>query len=128
VTRPPEPTELLFSRGGQLGQRFVGVLTDGADWGLYHVGNDDTLNDVSRFELSATTLDTDALTVWLEGALATVEAIQPTPKEIERRLGSVSSSHALDYAELSSLYAAHADDPTVRLKRELWARLARRSL
>jgi SAM-dependent methyltransferase len=112
-------------RAQQLGQRYVGVLTDGADWRLYHLGADEALHEVARFELSATAPDAEALTVWLEGALATVEAIQPTPKEIERRLGSVSSSHALDYAELSSLYAAHEDDPTVRLKRELWARLLR---
>lgn len=112
-------------RAKQLGQRYVGVLTDGADWRLYHLGTGDELHEVSRFELSVTAPDTDALTVWLEGALATVDAIQPQPKEIERRLGALSSSHALDYAELLSLYAAHAEDPTVRLKRELWARLLR---
>ena len=106
-------------RARQLGQRYVGVLTDGADWRLYHLGADEALHEVSRFELSPTAPDAEGLTVWLEGALATAEEIQPTPKEIERRLGARSSSHALDYAELTSLYAAHADGPTVRLKREL---------
>lgn len=112
-------------RARQLGQRYVGVLTDGADWRLYHLGGDEALHEVARFELSPNAPDVEALTVWLEGALATVDAIRPTPKEIERRLGALSSSHALDYAELTSLYAAHEDDPTVRLKRELWARLLR---
>jgi hypothetical protein len=60
--------------------------------------------------------------VWLEGVLG-IAAIVPTPTEIERRLGAASSGHAIDYAELGKLYARHRDIPTVRLKRELWARL-----
>lgn len=108
----------------ELRQRYVGILSDGADWRLYNLGADDALHEVSRLELSPAT-DAETLTIWLEGALATVEAIQPTPKEIERRLGSQSSAHALDFAELASLYARNRDNPTVRLKRELWARLLR---
>lgn len=112
-------------RAQQLGQRFVGVLIDGAEWRLYHLGTDEALHEVSRFELSPTAPDPEALSVWLEGALATVDAISPTPKEIERRLGARSSAHALDYADLAALYDAHRDDPTVQLKRDLWARLLR---
>jgi SAM-dependent methyltransferase len=112
-------------RTQQLGQRYVGVLTDGADWRLYHVGPDDALLEVSRFELSATAPDADALAIWLEGALATVDAIPPTPREIERRLGALSSAHALDYTELAALYEANREHPTIQLKRELWARLLR---
>jgi SAM-dependent methyltransferase len=111
-------------RANQLGQRYVGILTDGADWRLYNLVLDE-LHEVARFELSATSPDVEGLTVWLEGALATVEAIRPTPKEIERRLGATSSAHALDSAELRALYDANRDNPTVRLKRELWARLLR---
>jgi SAM-dependent methyltransferase len=112
-------------RATQLGQRYVGILTDGADWRLYHLSSDDALHEVSRFELSPTTPDHEALTIWLEGALATVKAIKPTPREIERRLGAVSSAHALDYADLAALYAEHRENATVKLKRELWARLLR---
>jgi hypothetical protein len=112
-------------RSHRLGQRYVGILTDGADWRLYHVGPDDALHEVSRFELSPTAPDAEALAIWLEGALATVEAIRPTPREIERRLGARSSAHALDYAELAALYEANREHPTVKLKRELWARLLR---
>ena len=67
----------------------------------------------------------EGLVVWLEGALATAEAIAPTPKEIERRLGASSSAHALAYAELHRLYDKNRADPTVVLKRQLWARLLR---
>lgn len=112
-------------RAAQLGQRYVGVLTDGADWRLYNLMPQDTLEEVSRFEVSATAPNVAGLLVWLEGALATVEAIKPTPTEINQRLGALSSAHALDYAELHALYDANRDHPTVKLKRELWARLLR---
>jgi SAM-dependent methyltransferase len=107
-----------------LAQRYAGILTDGSEWRLYHL-TDDALEEVAAFELSPTTADAEGLIVWLESALATVEAIAPTPREIERRLGAGSSGHALAFAELERLYAKNRDNPTVRLKRELWARLLR---
>ena len=65
----------------------------------------------------------DQLFTWLEGVLATGQQIVPTPQEIERRLGADSRSHALDYADLSALFAANREHPSVALKRELWAKL-----
>lgn len=115
----------VADRARQVGARYVGILTDGADWRLYHLAPDEALHEVSRFELSASNPDAEGLTIWLEGALATVEAIRPTTREIARRLGSLSSAHAIDYAEVASLYQANRDHPTVQLKRELWARLLR---
>lgn len=107
-----------------LAQRYAGILTDGTEWRLYHLA-DDELEEVSYFELSPATADAEGLAVWLEGALATVEAIAPTPREIERRLGAGSSAHALAYAELERLYVRNRENPTVILKRQLWARLLR---
>jgi hypothetical protein len=80
---------------------------------------------VSRFELTVANPDAEGLTIWLEGALATAQQIKPTPREIERRLGARSSAHVLDYADLETLYLRSRDDLTVKLKRELWARLLR---
>jgi hypothetical protein len=102
-------------------QRYVGVLTDGAEWDLYHLA-DDKLHAVSTFTVDAKKPDVDGLSVWLEGVLGTA-AVVPTPSEIERRLGASSPGHAIDFAELARLYARHRDLPSVRLKRELWARL-----
>ena len=112
------------SRTNALAQRYTGILTDGTQWYLYHL-TDDSLKEVSSIELTPATADVEALSVWLEGALATVEAIAPTPREIGRRLGAGSSAHALATAELELLYAKNRDRPTVQLKRELWARLLR---
>jgi hypothetical protein len=110
------------SRTRELRQRYVGVLTDGAEWHLYHLVGDD-LALVSSHVVDPASPDVEVLTVWLEGVLATAEKITPTPLEIERRLGATSPAHALDFAELSALYAAHRDDPGVVLKRQLWAQL-----
>lgn len=102
-------------------QRYVGVLTDGATWYLYHL-TDATLHQVSEFTVDPKKPDVDGLAVWLEGVLATAQ-ITPTPEEINRRLGASSPGHAIDYAELRRLYLRNRDVPSVRLKRELWARL-----
>lgn len=111
-------------RATQLGQRYVGILTDGAEWRLYHLAGE-TFGEVSSLELAPASADAETLVVWLEGALATAAGILPTPKEIERRLGTHSSAHALDYAELARLHAENRGNPTVGLKRELWGRLLR---
>lgn len=112
----------VVARTEAMRQRYVGVLTDGAEWHLYHL-NDGALQEVSQLVLDSAKPDVDTLVVWLEGVLATAEQITPTPTEIDRRLGATSPAHALDYSDLVSVYARHHDLPTVKLKRELWARL-----
>lgn len=112
----------VSSRHAQTGQRYVGVLTDGAEWHLHHLV-DGALQLVSSLTLDPTTPDVDMLCVWLEGVLATAEQILPTAREIELRLGATSPAHALDFAELAALYAQHRNDPGVVLKRELWTKL-----
>ncbi|MCT9003491.1 N-6 DNA methylase [Streptomyces rhizosphaerihabitans] len=114
------------TRTDQVGQRYVGILTDGADWRAYSLTSDKMVL-VSRFEAKQRTAPTDLL-IWLEGVLATSEGIKPTPEVIEGRLGAGSVSHKLDYATLAALYEEHKDLPTVKLKRDLWARLLRSAL
>jgi SAM-dependent methyltransferase len=105
-----------------LGQRYVGVLTDGAEWHLYHL-IDGTLHLVSSLEVTGAAPDTDGLVVWLESVLATASRLRPTPTEIVRRLGAASPAHDLDAMDLAALYRANRDLPEVKLKRELWAKL-----
>lgn len=95
------------SRTHDLQQRYVGVLTDGAEWHLYHLIRGD-LTHISSHLVDPTTPDVDALCIWLEGVLGTAEKITPTPLEIERRLGSTSPSHALDFAQLADPSLAEA--------------------
>ena len=103
-------------------QRYVGVLTDGKSWVLFHLEPDGDLAEVSRLELKGGE-DADRLASWLETVLATTDRIKPTPKEIVRRLGAESPAAQLDLADLRALYESCRRDPEVQLKRELWARL-----
>lgn len=109
-------------RTSQTGHRYVGVLTDGADWYCYNLV-DGRLREVSSISLGNTAADVDKLVVWLEGVLATARDIAPTAENIETRLGAGSSAYALDRATLASLYAQNKDNPTVKVKRTLWSRL-----
>ncbi len=109
-------------RTEELGQRYVGVLTDGRVWLLYHLLIDGSLAQAGEFTLTGVG-DTDQFSAWLESVLATVQHVRPTTREILRNLGADSPAFALDLDELRDLYGACRSDPEVQLKRELWGRL-----
>lgn len=111
----------VSARRDQTGQRYVGVLTDGIEWICYDLQQDE-LRPVADFALSGAS-DVDRLVVWLEGVLATTNAIRPTAQAIHARLGAASSAYKLDRATLAAIYAAHGSKPTVQMKRQLWSRL-----
>lgn len=115
-------TGYVQSRTENLGRRYVGVLTDGAEWRLYHLVAG-RLVEASSMVVAPDRPDVRGLCDWLEGVLATLSKVKPLPSEIERRLGASSSAHALEFADLEALYALHSDRPTVALKRQLWAKL-----
>lgn len=102
------------------GCRYIGILTDGADWTCYHL-NEGVLAEVSTATLRPA--DPDSFIVWLEGVLATASGVPPTPHEIETRLGARSSAHALERATLTALFTKHRTSPLVQMKRLLWSRL-----
>jgi hypothetical protein len=112
----------VAARTEAMQQRYVGVLTDGAEWDLYNLAGSQLVL-VSSLEIDPTPPDVDGLCLWLEGVLATTERITPTPREITARLGADSPAHALDISDLTVLYRTHRALPTVQLKRQLWAKL-----
>ena len=103
---------------------YVGVLTDGAEWHLYHLAGDNfrRVPNASYF-VDSNTVDTEGLFAWLEAILATAENIKPTPDEISRKLGSTSPSYLLGKLELAAIYEDHFDLPNVRVRRDMWAKL-----
>ncbi|MDO3110002.1 N-6 DNA methylase [Mycobacteroides abscessus] len=107
--------------------RYVGILTDGAEWRLYQLQGDE-LEQISTHTLNKKSPDTQALLVWLESVMSTLTAINPVPEQIEYRLGAASPAHKLDTAELRRIYEAHKDSSEVQLKRQLWAKLLRVAL
>lgn len=114
------------SRSNTSGVPFIGILTDGRDWRLYDLIDDD-LKLVSSLTLSDPDNAADRLIVWLESALATKPDVAPTPQEIEDRLGVDSPAHQIDFGRLLDLYRDNASSSEVQLKRELWAKLLRTS-
>lgn len=119
--------DYVATRAAELGQRYVGILTDGRLWIAYHEV-DGALVEATR--TTATVGEGGALLLlgWLEGVLATRRAVAPTPRTIADQLGANSSAHALDYSTLAALYEHGREMPTVKLKRELWAKLLRGAL
>ncbi len=118
--------DYLAARQKETGCRYVGILTDGADWRcvcLPGVAEAGPPREVSAYKLSPTRPDPEPFLIWLEGVLATARDIPATPQEIGRRLGAGSSAHALDRDTLLQLFTRHRDHPAVRMKRRLWARL-----
>jgi hypothetical protein len=105
-------------RSEERGQRYVGILTDGRVWVLFHLQPPDALVEVTRFELAAGE-DAPRLAAWLETVLATTDEVEPTPKKIIRRLGADSPGAKLDLADLRALYESCRTDPEVEIKREL---------
>ncbi|MFY1615890.1 N-6 DNA methylase [Micromonospora sp. WMMD736] len=112
----------VWSRSMESGQRYVGILTDGANWRAYQLASD-ALTLIDTHTVAATRPDGLALFYWLEGVLATSQRVWPAPAEVARRLGAQSTSHKLDRAALAALYLEHEQLPTVKLKRKLWAEL-----
>lgn len=108
--------------------RYNGILTDGRTWWLYEIDpSTKLLTRRSTFELASPEKGL-ALNEWLQAVLATHTNIVPRQRTIEAYLGSSSPGYGQDKAYLSALYDIVQSDPTVRLKRELWARLLRSAL
>lgn len=117
----------VHARTVEKSQRYVGMLTDGRLWVAFHEVAG-VLQEATRHTAVGGAAGATALLRWLEGVLATKQAVRPTPQEIVDRLGATSSSHALDHATLAALYAESRDLPTVALKRDLWASLLHSAL
>lgn len=107
-------------RQEQVGQSYAALITDGARWRLYQI-----LAGNRRLVEEKTTVPQDptGLTGWVEAIASTARNLSPTRQEIDRALGADSPAHKLDEAELGSIYAAHRELPTVRVKRRMWAKL-----
>lgn len=109
--------------------RYNGILTDGRLWLLYE-SNPATgsFDQQSKLLLGAQEGSGSTLVEWLRSVLATHSNVKPVASTIEATLGASSPAYAQDHAYLAGLYERVADDPTVALKRDLWARLLRSAL
>ncbi len=113
----------VHQQAGRYGTRYVGILTDGAEWHLHRLDQSGTLLEVAV--LDATRSSADEVLIWLESVLATSRRIPATAKEIQARLGVDSPGHVLDHSTLAGLYEQNRQRPEVQVKRDLWAKLLR---
>ncbi|MCY3910524.1 MAG: N-6 DNA methylase, partial [bacterium] len=109
-------------RSRSLAQQYVGIVTDGRDWHLFH-HTEDGLVAVAEHHVDATAPNVEALVTWLSSVLTTEERVEPTRQAIADRIGAASPGHELERAALRVLYDAHRGQPEVAIKRELWAKL-----
>jgi SAM-dependent methyltransferase len=113
----------LAAYAAETGMRHLGVLTDGAEWHLYHRAGGVLTCVPPRHIVDASNPDAESLLAWLETVLATRQQIPPTPEEVRRKLGADSLEYKVDSADLTALYAQHRGHPTVQVKRAMWAKL-----
>lgn len=119
----------LETRSKQDNFLFSGVLTDGHKWLLLGQRPDGTWFVVDQFTCAVASSDSHkGLINWLAEILLTGDRQPATPIVIQDKFGSGSAGHLLDISRLRRLYEQVAGDPSVVMKRSLWARLLRTAL
>ncbi len=115
-------TGYVEARAAAVGQRYVGIVTDGCEWHLFHTAGLERA-PVASFEVDPASPDPAGLIAWLGSVLTTEERVLPTKQAIVNRLGAASPGHQLERETLRAIYDSHRDDPEIGIKRELWAKL-----
>ena len=113
----------LAAYATETNMRHLGILTDGAEWRLYHRAGGMLTCVPPPHIVDASNPDAESLLAWLETVLATRQQITPTPEEVRRKLGADSLAYKVDSADLAALYARYQNEPTVQVKRAMWAKL-----
>ena len=70
-----------------LGQRYVGIVTDGRDWHLFH-SVADNLSPISTYRVDPVSAEPAPLVAWLAAVLVTQQRVIPTRDTISSRLGA----------------------------------------
>lgn len=115
-----ELADAVMKRAAYANRLYMAILTDGVTWRLYHLPHRD-LELVDKEP--ADPRIPGKLVGWLRSILATGRNIPPGRDLIETQLGSASPSYKLAAAELAAIYRAHCGQPTVQIKRRMWAKL-----
>lgn len=127
-----EPIEQLQqyveTRMQQTGSRYNGILSDGRHYWLFEQDPDSKKFVLQTTFTLASVNNIDSLISWLQAVLALPTAVVPSPDIIETTLGASSPGYKQDKAFLEGIYREVAQNPTISLKRELWARLLRSAL
>lgn len=119
----------LETRGQQENFLFAGVLTDGLNWFLLGQDPDGSWFSVDSYKCNLASPESyKGLVNWLAEILLTGDKRPANPSVIQEKFGSDSAGHLLDISRLRRLYEQISDNPSVMMKRSLWARLLRTAL
>ena len=107
----------------------MGILTDGKYW-LLRWPNAGPVNTAAPYGFVFDDPERWlSLFGWLrDTALLSLEDVKPDRKSIEAHFGPNSPSYERDIAALKSLYDKCADNPTIKIKQQLWYDLLRTAL
>lgn len=114
----------LKDRKATTGQDFVGIASDGATFSVHQLARDgESLEALGTFRPS--TEDPQKILSWLESVVALQDRLLPDVPRIQTELGRDAVLYRRAVRELEGLWEKLADDPEVKLKRQLWDRLLR---
>jgi hypothetical protein len=112
--------DYLSNREQESGEPFVGIASDGRLWRVLAREGD------ALVTIKETILNPDKsgeFLAWLDGALALKISLPPDPTTVRIELGADSVAFHTAEAALRALWEQLKTNPTVLLKRQLWAQL-----
>lgn len=112
--------DYMADREAHTGERFVGIVTDGAEFDPYEL-RDGELVALTRYRPSRD--KPRDLLAWLASAVAIRPELPPEPEVIQRELGRESLAYEVSRARLATLWDQVSSHPDVQVKRRLWASL-----
>jgi hypothetical protein len=108
----------LPQRERETGERFIGLVTDGADFVPYEIERG-KLVPMPGYRPSVD--DPRGLLVWLDSAVSLRPNLVPEPDTVRVELGRDSLAYRRALVGLRDLWQEVKDRPEVELKRQLWA-------
>jgi hypothetical protein len=112
--------DYLADREREEREKFVGIASDGLKWVVFERSGGELV------KVKETILDPDkaeTFLAWLDGAIALKSALPPDPLTIRIELGGESVAFRRANEKLAALWTKLRNNPTVVLKRQLWAQL-----
>lgn len=107
----------LPQRERETGQRFVGIVTDGADF-LVAIVRDENLVELGAYRPQLE--DARGLLRWLESVVVVQTELPPDILSIKRELGRDSIHYQRALSEIEDLWHRLKARPEALLKRDLW--------
>lgn len=118
ATAEEELGRYLPQRERETGERFIGIVTDGAEFVPYETTRTG-LRALPAYRPS--TDDPGALLLWLDAAVSLQPDLYPAPSVVSVEIGRYSLAYRRAIGRLAEMWDTVARRPEVELKRMLWA-------